>query len=133
MDEGSLESFKRRFENAATTIHLLIDHINKFRAQCGMGELSSVADSLTTVLQCTDAICGCITLCELHSVYLGFTCNIREARDCPGCPRIEISKEQLECLRSMHFNWSDIATLLRVSVSTITRKTREHQLNDVSP
>ena len=98
-----------------------------------MGELSSVADSLTTVLRCTDAICGCISLCESNSVYLGFTCNVREARHCPGHPRIEIRKEQLEFFRSMHFNWSDIATLLGISVSTITRKRREHQLNDESP
>ena len=97
-----------------------------------MGELSSVADSLTTVLRCTDAICGCISLCESNSVYLGFTCNVREARDCPGHPRIEIRKEQLEFFRSMHFNWSDIATL-GISVSTITRKRRERQLNDESP
>ena len=136
MDEESLESFKRRFEDVATTIRLLIDHINEFRAQYGIGELSFVADSLSTVLQCTDGMCSCISLislCELNSVYLGFTYNVREARDYPGHPRIQISKEQPKFLRSKHFNWSDIATLLAVSVSTITRKRREHQLNDGSP
>ena len=133
LDEESLESFKRRFEDAATTIRLLIDHISEYRAQYGTDELSSVADSLTTVLTCTDAICGYITRCESNSLYLGFTCNLREASGRPGRPRIEITKEQLEFLRSMHFNWSDIATLLGVSVSTITRKRREHQLNDESP
>lgn len=32
----------------------------------------------------------------------------------------------------MHITWSDIATLLGVSVSTVARKRREHQLSNES-
>ena len=133
IDEESLESFKRRFEDAATTIRLLIDHINEFRARSGREELSSVADSLSTVLRCTNAICGYLSRCEPNSLYLGFNCNVRESNGCPGRPCIDVSKEQLEFLRSLHFSWCNIAKLLGVSVSTITRKRREHQLNEENP
>ena len=57
-------------------------------------------------------------------------CNVREASDCSGRPQIEITKEQIEFLRSMHFSWSDVAKLLDASVSTISRKRRKYQLND---
>ena len=49
LDEESLESFKRTFEDASTTICLLIDYISEYMVQYGTDELTSVVDSLTTV------------------------------------------------------------------------------------
>ena len=42
-----------------------------------------------------------------------------------GRPKFDISKEQLEYLRSMNFSWTQIAELMGVSVMTIYRRRRE--------
>ncbi len=51
----------------------------------------------------------------------------------PGCPRVEVSREQLDFLRSLQFTWKRIAKLLGVSVSTITRKINIYQLEEDLP
>ena len=42
----------------------------------------------------------------------------------PGRPALNITKEQIEYLRSIHFSWEKIAQLLHVSVSTLQRRRR---------
>ena len=42
----------------------------------------------------------------------------------PGRPSLDVTKDQLEFLRSMHFSWQKIAQLLQVSVSTLQRRRR---------
>ena len=42
----------------------------------------------------------------------------------PGRPSLDVTKDQLEFLRSMHFSWQKIAQLLQVSVSTHQRRRR---------
>ena len=48
----------------------------------------------------------------------------------PGRRRYDISKDQLEHLRSLYFSWQKIADMLQVSVSTIQRRRREFGLSD---
>ncbi|KAK2566945.1 hypothetical protein P5673_008707 [Acropora cervicornis] len=48
----------------------------------------------------------------------------------PGRRRYDISKEQLEHLRSLFFSWKKIADMLQVSVSTIQRRRKEFGLDD---
>ena len=48
----------------------------------------------------------------------------------PGRRRYDISKDQLEHLRSLYFSWQKIADMLQVSVSTIQRRCREFGLSD---
>ena len=57
----------------------------------------------------------------------------------PGRPSLDVTKDQLEFLRSMHFSWQKIAQLLQVSVSTLQRRHRAfridnqlEQLSDIS-
>ena len=42
----------------------------------------------------------------------------------PGRPPLNITKEQIEYLRSIHFSWEKIAQLLHISVSTLQRRRR---------
>ena len=48
----------------------------------------------------------------------------------PGRKRYDISRDQLEHLRSLFFSWQKIADMLQVSVSTIQRRRREFGLSD---
>lgn len=48
----------------------------------------------------------------------------------PGRRRYDISRDQLEHLRSLFFSWQKIANMLQVSVSTIQRRRREFGLSD---
>ena len=47
----------------------------------------------------------------------------------PGRRRYDISKDQLEHLRSLFFSWQKIADMLQVSVSTIQRRRKEFGLD----
>lgn len=48
----------------------------------------------------------------------------------PGRKRLDITKAQLEYLRSFYFSWSKIANLLGVSISTLQRRRREFGLDE---
>ena len=47
-----------------------------------------------------------------------------------GRKRFDISKDQLEHLRSLFFSWEKIASLLHVSISTLQRQRKEFGLTD---
>eukprot|EP00794_Sanderia_malayensis_P001565 gene1565-1725_t len=76
----------------------------------------------------------CLYLCtdeEISPVsYVTQTINHVESA---GRPIVEISKEQLEFLRSLQFTWKRIAKLLGVSVSTIATKRNIYQLEEDLP
>ena len=46
-----------------------------------------------------------------------------------GRPYLDVTREQLEHLRSIHFSWKQIADLLKVSYSTIKRRKREYGMD----
>ena len=48
----------------------------------------------------------------------------------PGRKRFEISKDQLEHLRSLYFSWEKISKILHVSLSTIRRRRIEFGLSE---
>ena len=48
----------------------------------------------------------------------------------PGRPALNITKEQIEYLRSIHFSWEKIAQLLHISVSTLQRRRRALGISD---
>ena len=83
LDEESLESFKRRFEDAATTIRFLIDHIIECKAEYGTDELSSVADGLTTVLRCTYIPFKVILPCVNQILVFGFYLKLERSKRLP--------------------------------------------------
>ena len=48
----------------------------------------------------------------------------------PGRPALNITKEQIEYLRCLHFSWEKIAQLLHISVSTLQRRRRSLEISD---
>ena len=47
-----------------------------------------------------------------------------------GCPQLEISRDQLEYLVSLSFNWTQIAAILGVSRMTVYRRRQEFGMLD---
>ena len=129
IDEESLEELIRRLQDAAITLRLLIDHASEVAARPGNEDLDLIAQNLSSLLQRTKQICENLSLCRPDSLYVGFFCPRSKPDVGPGRPQVEVSKEQLEFLRSLHFSWSNIAKLLGVSLSTITRKREQWQMN----
>ena len=121
IDEESLEELIRRLQDAAITLRLLIDHVSEVAARPGNEDLDLIAQNLSSLLQRTKHICEHLSLCRPDSLYVSFSCPRSKPDVGPGRPQVEVSKEQLEFLRSLHFSWSNIAKLLGVSLSTITR------------
>ena len=48
----------------------------------------------------------------------------------PGRKSYDISKEQVEYLRSLFFSWTKITAILQVSISTLQRRRKEFGLSD---
>ena len=46
----------------------------------------------------------------------------------PGKPKFEVSKDQIEFLREMHFSWAKIAELLGISPKTLSRRRKELEI-----
>jgi hypothetical protein len=53
-----------------------------------------------------------------------------DGRPAPGRPKLNVTQEQIEFLRSLHFSWEKIAQLLQVSIPTLQRRRREFRIND---
>ena len=47
-----------------------------------------------------------------------------------GQPKLEVSKEQIQFLRELHFPWVRIAELLGISTKTLSRRRQEFQIDD---
>lgn len=54
----------------------------------------------------------------------------RRGDEGPGRPSLDVTKDQIEFLPSMHFSWEKIAQLLQVSVSTLQRRRRAFGIDD---
>ena len=93
-------------------------------------EIHTTLTTLQITHWCTNNICEQLSLCQPDSLFMGFSCRTTKAEIGPGRPQVEVSKEQLEFLRLMHFSWSKIANILGVSLSTINRKREYWQMND---
>ena len=63
---------------------------------------------------------------------LSYSAPMRLSQTGRGRKRYEITKEQLEHLRSLYFSWEAIAGVLQVSVSTLHRRREEFGLRDSS-
>ena len=59
-----------------------------------------------------------------------YSAGVTSTQLAPGRRRYDISKDQLEHLRSLFFSWQKIAYMLQVSVSTIQKRRKEFGLND---
>lgn len=45
--------------------------------------------------------------------------------DSPGRPRVHVDRNQLEHLRALSFTWSEVSTILGVSIKTLQRRAKE--------
>ena len=135
MDAEDQEELVRRLEDAITTIRLLVDHTSQITSTNPENidnELLFVHQRLSSLLCCINNIHETLYSCQTQALYLGFSCQAKKINSGPGRPQVDISKEQLEFLRSMHFTWNSIAKLLGVSISTVTRKREQFQMSENS-
>ena len=54
----------------------------------------------------------------------------REYTGMRGQPKLEVSKEQIQFLRELHFPWVRIAELLGISTKTLSRRRQEFQIEE---
>ena len=59
----------------------------------------------------------------------GYAAAIISSPGTRGRPRFDVTKEQLEYLRSMSFTWTDIGNILGVSQMTLYRRRRDYGLD----
>ena len=90
IDEESLEEFIRRLQDAAITLHLLIDHASEVAAIPGNEDLDLIAQNLSTLLQSTKQICENLSLSRPDSLYVGFSCPMTKPDVGPGRPQVEV-------------------------------------------
>ena len=57
-----------------------------------------------------------------------FRAPLTQSESRPGRPRFDISREQLQYLRSMSFTWIEISEILGVSYMTIYRRRQEYRM-----
>ena len=143
IDVEELSITEGRLTDAHNTLTLLIDSVSDIeseftttgRSHCNLlGHLHGLRESVREISQ------YCITLNNVHS-------QNQESDDClgpvsfsapiswppvltPGRPRCDITKDQLEHLRTLQFSWTKIAELLGTSIKTIQRRREEFQLSD---
>ena len=59
-----------------------------------------------------------------------YSTPVETVREGPGRKRLQISKDQLEHLRSLYFSWEKISSILNVSLSTIRRRRADFGLSE---
>lgn len=87
-----------------------------------MGHVKSLHNHLTSF---DDELC--ITNSAVHYSTQVVSQRIGEG---PGRPCLDITKDQIEFLRSLHFSWEKIASLLQISVSTLQRRRKAFGLSE---
>ena len=143
VDVEEVSIIEGRLTDAHNTLTLLIDSVSDIeseftttgRSHCNLlGHLHELRESVREISQ------YCITLNNVHS-------QNQESDDClgpvsfsapiswppvltPERPRRDITKDQLEHLRTLQFSWTKIAELLGTSIKTIQRRREEFQLSD---
>ena len=61
---------------------------------------------------------------------ISYSAPVETVREGPGRKRLQVSKDQLEHLRSLYFSWEKISSILNVSLSTIRRRRAEFGLSE---
>ena len=116
------EYITERLQYSVTVCSHLCDHMQ------GVSGLEHYCRSTKELIECIKVICSkweeyeqVIDSFVTERPSVAYQAPISMLRDCPGRPRFNISKEQLEYLSSLSFKWSEIAVLLGVSRMTIYR------------
>ena len=119
-----------RLEDAYTTLTLMENDIAHVR-----DAEDSLRESMHLLLGYIQSLHSYITSYEntvSDDSDVSFSMQITERRgdEGPGRPSLDVTKDQIEFLRSMHFSWEKIAQLLQVSVSTLQRRRRAFGIDD---
>lgn len=87
-----------------------------------------------TVAQLTDLLSSLVERSDngdFHDTLdVAYATRINHLQEGPGRKRLDISRDQIEHLRGLFFSWEKIASILRVSISTLQRRRREVGLSD---
>lgn len=124
--EDLIEETTRRLQGSYTTLTLIEHDWHDMSTQMNsplpehLRRLKSFVQSLHVVL----VSCETVASSADNSVSFYPQPSPRAEGQGPGRPALNITKEQIEYLRSLHFSWEKIAQLLHTSVSTVQRRRR---------
>ena len=117
--EDLIEETTQRLQDSYTTLTLVESQMND-PLSGHVHRLKSNVQSLQRLLVSCDASASSTE----NSVSFYPQPSPRMEGHGPGRPPLNITKQQIEYLRSIHFSWEKIAQLLNISVSTLQRRRR---------
>ncbi|XP_028412399.1 uncharacterized protein LOC114535216 [Dendronephthya gigantea] len=119
-----LEVLNNRLECTCSFFTTLLNNTNNDQETFGV--LASALNSLMSIQRALS-----LEMERLQSINdeQCYRCPVNHTNR-PGRPKYDITKNQLEFLRSKHFSWVNIAKLLHVSTRTLRRRKNELGMND---
>ena len=119
-----LES-RRRLVDDVGTITLLISDFSS-RDDNFIQELKSLKTVVTSIVEVSTEILSSRNDTDFYDqTDFAYSAPKSSTRSGPGRKKFEISKDQIEHLRSLYFSWENIAKMLRISISTLQRRRKE--------
>ncbi|CAB4029285.1 uncharacterized protein LOC110050550, partial [Paramuricea clavata] len=119
-----LEILSNRLESMCSSFTTLLDNLN-----ADEGTLGLLTDVLASLMLIQRAIFREVERIQSTNENTSYRCSTHRTNR-PGRPKYDITKNQLEFLRSKHFSWVSIAKLLHVSTRTLRRRKIELGIDD---
>ena len=123
---GTLSFLLNDMSNGCTDVTGIPSNGIQLPMQHLKNSLTYIIDLLSSRIECRNNVDFCDSLDISYSVPIDLSQTGR------GRKRYEITKDQLEHLRSLYFSWEVIARILRVSLSTLQRR-RYNALAQLGP
>ena len=149
LTHDDIAEIKERLLDSLATLNLLKDDTEK--GESHLQSITGVAGPAESILDHLNNICTCVThlvylltdLLESHNADGSGLSSVNEGSVSYAAPvsqsdqqysgigrrKKEITRDQLEHLRSLHFSWTKIADILHVGISTIQRRRQEFGLD----
>ena len=149
LTHDDISEIKERLLDSLATLNLLKDDTEKEESH--LQSITGVAGPAESILDHLNNICTCVThlvylrtdLLESHNADGTDLSSVNEGSVSYAAPvsqsdqqysgigrrKKEITRDQFEHLRSLHFSWTKIADILHVGISTIQRRRQEFGLD----
>ena len=136
--EDLIES-RHRLLDAYGTLSFLLDDILRSSTNPTGLQSTTVLESVQNLKETLAQLIGLLSSLieksddrDFHGslVDVAYATPVIHSQEGPGRKRWDISQDQIEHLRGFFFSWEKIASILRVSISTLQRRRREFGLGD---